>query len=333
MDIFIDPIFAKYYEASPLVLIDAGARGGLQKNWRRAKKHLKVIGFEPDPKECRKLAGAAEGGPVKYINSALYSKEGPLRIFLTKNRGVSSVYRPDAEFLGKFPEKDRYQISESLEIQADTLDGVLRSGGVTDADFIKLDTQGSELDILRGASKTVDDRIFGLEIEAETVPIYESQPLFSDIDNFLRERGFFLFDIRPFYWKREKGKDYGYAKGQMIFADTLYLRRPESFASLIAKIEDGAVGKSKVLKAVSVCILYGYLDYAMEIFGLFSSMFTEDEKKRFETRVRRGIPLSRRIPLFRGRGRLADIVHAVYRIIHPEGKGWVKQGRSLGNLE
>ena len=48
MNIFIEPQFTSHYQKSPLFLIDIGASGGLEDNWKSAKKYLKVLGFEPD---------------------------------------------------------------------------------------------------------------------------------------------------------------------------------------------------------------------------------------------------------------------------------------------
>ncbi len=332
MKVFIGREFEKYYRSSPLVLVDAGARGGMQKNWRRARKHLEVIGFEPDTAEFAKLSGSHTRG-FKYINTALYSAKARISLFLTRNRGVSSIYRPDTAFLGRFPEKERYDITDTIQVDAEPLDAVLASNGIHDADFLKLDTQGSELDILRGASGLAGDKLFGIEVEAETVPIYEGQPLLADVDAFIRSKGYFLFDIRPFYWKRSAGASYGYSKGQMVFADLLYLRDPESFATVISGIPGEDARRSKVMRAVSVCVLYGYIDYAMEVFASFGHMFSAEEKRSFERGARGSVSFAKMIPGFRGRGRLADAIHAVYRIVHPEAKGWVKQGRVLGNTE
>lgn len=61
--------------------------------------------------------------------------------------------------------------------------------GERTVDAIKLDTQGSELDILRGASRALSSCTL-IEIEVEFNPIYEGQNLFCDVDRFLRDRGF-----------------------------------------------------------------------------------------------------------------------------------------------
>src|SRR5207248_2510884 len=66
--------------------------------------------------------------------------------------------------------------------------------GVDRVDFIKLDTQGSELDILQGAGFLLDDCL-GLQLEVMFSPLYEGQPLFADVDTYLRSRGFVLWRL------------------------------------------------------------------------------------------------------------------------------------------
>jgi hypothetical protein len=48
MNIFIEPVFSDIYNKYPIVLIDVGASGGLERNWLPAVKYLQTIGFEPD---------------------------------------------------------------------------------------------------------------------------------------------------------------------------------------------------------------------------------------------------------------------------------------------
>ena len=78
MNIFIEPQFTSHYQKSPLFLIDIGASGGLEDNWKSAKKYLKVVGFDPDKTAWEKLNKIKEGNH-KYLNTGLYNKKGMLR--------------------------------------------------------------------------------------------------------------------------------------------------------------------------------------------------------------------------------------------------------------
>ena len=52
-DIFIDKTLYHYFEKNPLRLVDVGASGGIENNWKSTKKYLNIIGFEPDPENMK----------------------------------------------------------------------------------------------------------------------------------------------------------------------------------------------------------------------------------------------------------------------------------------
>ncbi len=66
------------------------------------------------------------------------------------------------------------------------LDAFLASIGEDAVHCLELDTQGSELDILRGAALALDGPILAVKAECEFVPQYLKQPLFGEVDAFLR---------------------------------------------------------------------------------------------------------------------------------------------------
>ena len=114
-----------------------------------------------------------------------------------------------------------------------------------DVDFVKLGTQGSELNILQGAATILKQSVFGHEIEVCFNELYQGTPLFSDIDLFVRQFGFDLIDLRTVSWKRTVGANVGNSKGQLVFADALYFKQPQHIRKTITLLEDKRA-KSKV---------------------------------------------------------------------------------------
>lgn len=330
MNVFIDPAFYNYYQQYPIRLVDIGASGGLQSNWKGTERYLQVIAFEPDERAFADLV-KGQTSKAKYLNTALYKKKTSLNFHIARKQGGSSLLLLNRTLLDKFPEVERFDILETIKIKVDTLDNQLRQHQIEDVDFIKLDTQGSELFILEGATRTLSD-VFGLQIEVEFVELYQVQPLFSDIDRFVREFGFQLFDLRPCYWKRAAGKKYGKPQGQIMFADALYLREAKSFETTLDMFEDDVLKKSKVLRAVSICILYGYLDYALEIFNQSGDVFNDNEIQLFKRYLERNIALQSRIPNFPGRGKIAQIFYTLFSHLKPNFHGWATVKNALGNL-
>lgn len=327
MDIYIDSLFAKYYDAHPLVLIDIGAGGGIQNEWRLAQEYLKVIGFEPDRRAYEELVKQGEG---TFFNVGLYKEKAVLKFHLTKRQEASSLLKPNSEFLRKFHEGDTLSVQDITEINADSLDNQLIEGKIYDSDFMKIDTQGSELFILQGATSLLRDKLFGLEIEVEFSEIYKNQPLFADVDRFLRDYGFHLFDLQPYYWKRKAGRSLGKPKGQIIFADALYFRNEDSFESALRQVADESARRAKILKAVSICILYGYFDYALEIIHSVGYHMELSERMLIEKKLQRNKSIFSTLPYFRGRGRLATIMNLLWKTLALHDNKYLAK-KSLGN--
>ena len=215
-DVFIHSRFESEYRRHPLVLVDVGARGGLRDNWAAARRNLQVLGFEPDQREFDQLA--AKNGmqeTTAYFGVALHNRPGPIRLNVARDRGLSSIFVPNRAFIDAFPDATRFDTIDVQQVEADTLDNLLRARAIHDVDFLKVDTQGSELFVLEGAASALASTVTGVEVEVEFTPIYQGQPLFADVDAFLRERGYLLFDLRPCYWKRAAGRAIGGPRGQI----------------------------------------------------------------------------------------------------------------------
>jgi FkbM family methyltransferase len=330
MDVFIDPRFDDVYRRHPLVLVDVGARGGLKSNWSPARRHLRLLGFEPDKREFGYLVDrtGAQKDSSTFFDVALHHRRGPLQLHVARDRGLTSIFEPNRGFLDSFPDADRFDITEIQQVEADTLDNQLRAHEVNDVDFIKADTQGSELFVLEGASCALASSVVGLEVEVEFTPIYKGQPLFADVDHFLRGLGYLLFDLRPCYWKRAAGRGIGGPRGQIIWADALYFKSLPALREAVAKL-DPALQESKLLRALSISLLYGYCDYALEITREAGDVLAPDERATIEQRLREsGGRQGRKFP---GRRHLAAALHRLWRLCLQRDDAWSVSKATLGN--
>ena len=330
MKIFIEPELSRYYQKFPLTLVDIGASGGIESHWKVAEKYIQLIGFEPDEREYSNLQ-KKENGKVKYLNTGLFNKRMPLEYYLTQKQQTSSIFKPNRELLDRFPEAKRFDIVRNVVIEADTLDNQFKIQKISDADFIKIDTQGSELFILEGAVDTIKNHVFGVEVEVEFIEMYQNQPLFSDVDSFMRKLGFWLFDIQGVYWKRNIGKAYHKKRGQLIHGNVLYLRTLDSFNKLIQNIPSEISRKSKILNVLSICFLYGYYDYAMELFNATAALFDESERRAIKKKIEGSRRYEDNIPNFKGRKKMANLVYSFWEFLKPTHNGWATIDRKLGN--
>jgi FkbM family methyltransferase len=209
-----------------LRLVDVGARGGVDHRWDRFSSLLEVTAFEPDPAECERLNRGADSLPyrARFLPHALWRESAHDVPFHVTNWPVaSSLYRPNLEFLRGFPHaQGLLGVREVRSVEVMSLDDVARRENLA-ADCLKVDVEGAGLDVLVGGDATVKDALM-LEVETEFNPLFESQPLFAEVDAHLRERGWSLIGLRRRSWRRgahldRRASGYG---GQIVSADALY---------------------------------------------------------------------------------------------------------------
>jgi FkbM family methyltransferase len=178
-------------EPPPVIrIVDAGAAEyGADPYARLSQQGLcEVIGFEPNVENCARRNASARKGH-RYLPYAL--GDGQVhRFYECQNPLTSSFYRPNAAMLQKFSRLDLPVVAER-DIRTNQLDDLAE---IQDIDYIKLDVQGAELDIIMGARSRMRETVL-VHTEVEFIPIYTDQPLFGDIDVALRNFGFWLHKL------------------------------------------------------------------------------------------------------------------------------------------
>jgi FkbM family methyltransferase len=176
-------------------VVDVGARWGASGSWWRLPRLAKYVGFDPDPAECDRLnALVTSHENSRFIPLALGRARATRTFHVTMDPACSSLYPPDPRLADRYPELACIETASTTTVDLVPLDTWTEAEAVGDVRFMKLDTQGSELEILEGAERTLE-RCCGLEIEVEFSTIYTGQPLFADVDAFLRSRGFALWRL------------------------------------------------------------------------------------------------------------------------------------------
>ncbi|AHI66592.1 FkbM family methyltransferase [Burkholderia thailandensis] len=186
-------LYGRYLDRK-IVVFDVGCRWGFSNVWEPLAPHVSLYGFDPDEAECANLAERYRGRDVTFVPKALAASIGRRTLYLTREPACSSLYAPAPEPTSSIPELRCAARVGAQEIDVTTLDAWLAESGVRAPDFIKLDVQGAELDVLRGAAACLRD-VRALELEVEFNPIYQDQPLFADVDAFLRQQGFVLWRL------------------------------------------------------------------------------------------------------------------------------------------
>jgi len=225
-----------------LVVLDIGCRWGFAERFTRDKDAFSVYGFDPDAEECQRLALRYEGLDVCLVPVGLAGQSGKRTLYITHEPACSSLLKPDPYLTENYPALACARLVSTTEVDTTTLDAWARQSQVGQIDYLKLDTQGSELEILQGGVDALQS-VRCIEVEVEFNPIYLGQAIFSDVDLFLRTQGFVLWKLTNhvhysssgapesplaedsvFYDDKQQVKQVLYG-GQLYWANAHYVKR------------------------------------------------------------------------------------------------------------
>lgn len=104
------------------------------------------------------------------------------------------MHPPNPFLAVNYPALDCITLQQVITTQVTTLDAWALDNELQAIDYLKLDTQGSELEILQGGDSLVQTARC-IDIEVEFNPVYEGQTLFGETDTYLRSKGFVLWRL------------------------------------------------------------------------------------------------------------------------------------------
>ncbi|HZO22437.1 MAG TPA: FkbM family methyltransferase [Steroidobacteraceae bacterium] len=188
------------------LVFDVGANTGqFGALLREAGYAGRLVSFEPLSAAHLQLTKVARHDPLWEVASpmAIGSENGEIELHVSGN-SVSSSVLPMLEAHSSAAPESAYVSSEKVPLR--TLDTVAAAYLRPDTElFIKIDTQGYEDRVLRGAG-TVLQRTKGLQLELSLVPLYEGQRQFDDLLAELQHAGFELWNMTPAFVDPVRGR-------------------------------------------------------------------------------------------------------------------------------
>ena len=185
---------------APTTVIDVGANEGqFALAARVAAPQAQIIAFEPLTEAADVFRKNFAGDPRTRLEQvALSSQAASATIYVTNRADSSSILKPgDAQ-------AEIFNVHEvgRIPVQTLRLDAALRADELNAPCMLKLDVQGAELRVLEGAGALLES-VSHVYIETSFTILYEGQPLFRDIYDFLTVRGFaFAGSMNTIFHKR-----------------------------------------------------------------------------------------------------------------------------------
>ena len=198
--------------SQPLVF-DIGANiGQFLTAVRRVLPQAVVHSFEPSPEVFQELRHAAGHLPGVVLNNVAMGSRREERVLFEHSASVGS------SFLPRGPEASSVVQGET-RVPVETVDAYCARRAIRSIDLLKIDTQGYDLEVLRGAEQMLSSGLTRLVIVELTFrPIYEGQAEPDALYRHLIDRGFRLVSLY-IWW---------YTDGMAECGDALFVRVPKT---------------------------------------------------------------------------------------------------------
>ena len=178
------------------VVFDVGAnRGQTIEHFRDAFARPVIHAFEPGLDTFVALQRGRAGLPDLHLNNVALGARAESRTFIhSEPDNMSSFLEPSVDAWGEI--RDRYPV------EVITVDDYCAAHGIEHIDILKSDTQGFDLDVIKGARHTIDRHAIHLIfMEITFSDMYKGLPRFDEIYAFLADRGFALVSFYDFYYQ------------------------------------------------------------------------------------------------------------------------------------
>jgi len=276
------------FDRDPFVLIDVGCSGGIDDAWRAFGPSLVAHGYDPDIDACEE---AQEREPFPHVQYHPRLVGLPGSHPFVKRRRVEATRWVDTNIwdrvtAGHLSRKQQATPEEPERRRADPstllgVDEIVRGEQLTTVDFLKVDVDGPDLDVLESARDVLADaQVMGVGMEVNWFGSPNpTEHTFHNTDLFLRHQGYSLFGVTvrpysrvdlpaPFLIRMYAQTEFG----QPYQGDAIYVR---DLASPHAGELADTFTADKLVKLACVYELIGLPDCAAEVINRFRSRLHE----------------------------------------------------------
>lgn len=244
----------------PVTVIDIGGAMGADERWNTLRDQCRFMFFEPDIRSQDGLAD--EDNRDVVVPAGLGGADGERMLYLTEGPFASSLYKPNEAILKPFSVWRWYRPAGEVTVSVRTLDGVLAERDGWTPDFIKVDVEGADLEVLH-AGATALAHCFGVQIEVSFLDRNVGSPMYGVVDQWLRERDFVPHLLLREHWVRANGLFGTNSSAQLSWADAVYFRPERWVVQRLRNEPDHA--ERNICAFIAILLVYGRHDFALDL--------------------------------------------------------------------
>lgn len=176
-----------------LTCLDLGASGGSYTPFQRVKDFSHIIEVDPDNREFNSRSD--KHTTIIPAAVAADNKADSILLHLTKSPYCSSSLLPNMERLQNFSYAEKFEVLKTIKVPATSLDSIVKETGKK-LNWIKLDTQGTELGILKSLGDENWPELLCCDIEASLYEHYHGACTLPELHEFMLSKGFAISTIK-----------------------------------------------------------------------------------------------------------------------------------------
>lgn len=242
-----------------VIVADVGAADGPEERWLGVKELVKFLTFEPNPRPDAVSDESTVNFPI-----GLWSAKEKRKLHLTALSDASSLLPVNEAAFADFQVKEGMRVVGEMELSLDTFDNCIAAKPELSPDFLKVDVEGAELEVLRGSLKALEQTVLGIRVETRLERLWHGAPLLWDTNEYLREKGFVLFHLGRVHWVRDNGLHGFTSQPQVVWGDAVYLLTREQFLKRLATLP-GSEREPLLARYLLILLSHGVHDYAWEL--------------------------------------------------------------------
>ena len=250
---FLKTDASKRLFAEPIKYADIGARDGLLDFLEPFEQILKKIFFEPDFEEFTKMQMKYSNQEAKVINAAISDSNSVKTLYLTKKRGGSSLLHPSGNMIGLMTigseGVSRFTVEKTVDIETRRLDDVVKYEEIK-IELLKIDTQGSEFEILSALGK---HRPFLICAECATTDIYKGQKTLFAVGSLLEDLGYFPLHLMDGHLVSKNSSNW--RNSIQLYGDVIFVPNNST--------QGRAIIEQDIEKWFASLCIHGYMDFAL----------------------------------------------------------------------
>lgn len=230
-----------------IVILDIGASGSYHVNkfnnfFAKYENISIVVKFD-------EITRIGQSNDDKVYGDFLWSENTSQKFYITYNKVSSSFFKPNQKNLQDFINFTDHVVIDEQTKDLKRLDDIKFD---LFFDFIKIDAEGSEYEILKGGENTIQKSL-GFEIEQQFIERYQNSPKYQVISEHLEKLGFEVYLINSESWKKKMSYTNVNTNLKLVWADFLYFLKYDKFKNLLTNNKDKEI---IILKQIVLFSMY-----------------------------------------------------------------------------